>query len=331
VVAVGGAGGVGKTALAVHWAHRVASHFPDGQLYANLRGYGPTDPVPPAAVLASFLDALGVPAAQVPDDLSGRAALLRTVLAGRRVLMLLDNVRDPDHVRPLLPGPGTFVLVTSRSQLRGLVAREGARRIGVGQLGDGESLQLLEKILGADAVAAEPVAARELVGLCGNLPLALAVAAERAGRDWGRPLAELVAKLRDEHERLDVLHTGDDATSDVRAVFSWSYRVLGPDAARMFRLLGLHPAGDVTAHTAAALAGIPVRRARQVLDDLVAAHQLLERRPGRYEQHDLVRAYAAELASAEEAELDRRDATRRLLAWYVYRPLTAPLRAARAF
>lgn len=315
IAAVGGMGGVGKTTLAVHWAHRVAEHFPDGQLYVNLRGYGPADPADPATVLASFIRALGVPPARIPHDVDARAALLRTTLAGKRVLMVLDNARDSDQVRMLLPGSGTLVLVTSRSQLRGLVAREGARRITLDQLSEADALALLRRIA---PMAAASAGAGELVRLCGYLPLALAITAERATRTPGDDLTELVAGLRDEHRRLDELHNDEDIASDLRVVLSWSYGALEPAAARIFRLLALLPGTDGTAEAVAALAAKTVPETRKLLDGLVSSSQLQEKRPGRYEQHDLIRRYAAELPDP-----DREAARLRVIDWYVRTALNA--------
>ncbi|WP_163509918.1 AfsR/SARP family transcriptional regulator [Fodinicola acaciae] len=315
IAALGGMGGVGKTSLAVHWAHRVADRFPDGQLYVNLRGYGPAEPLEPSAVLASFLRALAVPASRIPHDVDARAALLRTTLTGKRVLMVLDNARDSDQVRPLLPGSGPLVLVTSRSQLRGLVARDGARRITLDQLSEADSLALLRKIA---PLAAASAGAGELVRLCGYLPLALAITAERATRTPGDDLTDLVAGLRDERRRLDELHNDEDFASDLRVVLSWSYGALDPDAARVFRLLAALPGTDGTAAAVAAMAAKTVPETRKLLDGLVSASQLQERRPGHYEQHDLIRRYAAELPDADRAE-----ARPRIIDWYVRTALNA--------
>ncbi|MEV0232675.1 BTAD domain-containing putative transcriptional regulator [Nonomuraea sp. NPDC050786] len=316
IAAVGGAGGVGKTALALHWAHRVRDRFPDGQLYLNLRGFGPGPVMEPAPALDTLLRALDVPAERIPADLDARSALLRDVLAGRRVLMVLDNARDPAQVRPLLPGSHSVVLVTSRNSLGGLVAREGAHRISLDQLSPAESVALLGEILDADRVNAEPGAAEELARLCAHLPLALMIAAERASRPASGALAKFVRQLRDEQARLNVLDTGDDVEANLRAVFSWSYHALDPAAARLFRLLGVHPGNDFGLESAAALTGVAPAEVRRLLDRLVDAHQLQQRRPGRYEFHDLVRAYAAEEAAGDPHESDA--AVRRALDWYLH-------------
>jgi DNA-binding SARP family transcriptional activator/tetratricopeptide (TPR) repeat protein len=318
ITAIGGTAGVGKTALAVHWARRGAADFPDGQLYVNLRGFGPADPLPPAEALRAFLDALGVPAARLPATLDGRQALYRSLLDGRRMLIVLDNARDPAQVRPLLPAtPTAMVLITSRSELAGLVASDGARTLTLDVLSGTEAYQLIAGRLGEPRLAAEPEAADELIGLCARLPLALAITAARAVAHPGFTLAALAAELRDAKGRLDALSTGEDAT-DVRAVLSWSYQNLQPPAARMFRLLGLHPGPEITAAAAASLAGTGLAAARRLLRELTRCHLLAEPAAGRYAFHDLLRAYAAEQASAVDSDDDRRAATARMLDHYLH-------------
>ncbi|MGH3715194.1 MAG: AfsR/SARP family transcriptional regulator [Micromonosporaceae bacterium] len=317
IAAIDGTGGIGKTALAVHWAHRVADRFPDGQLYVNLRGFGAGEPVEPAAALETLLRSLGVPSTQIPGDVDSRSALLRTTLAGRRFLLLLDNARGAEQVRPLLPGSGSMVLITSRNQLRGLAAREGAHRVTLDHLTEEESITLVGQVIGSHRVDAERDAVTELTRLCVRLPLPLAIAAERATRQVSSPLRDLVEELRDERDRLDALDTGEDATTDLRAVFSWSYRALTPEVAQLFRLLGIAPGDDVTAEAAAALAGTTPPRARRLLDALVDAHQLQQKLPGRYELHDLLRAYAAELAQQHDTVAERTAARHRILDWYM--------------
>ena len=306
IVVLDGAGGMGKTALAVRWGHRAASTFADGQLYVNLRGYGPGNPVDPFAVAGAMLGALGAVGEQIPADPEARFAQLRTALAERNVLLVLDNARDAEQVRPLLPGSAAFVLVTSRNQLRGLVSREGAHRITVAELSEAASVGLL----GQAASGSTTAEVREVADLCARVPLALAVAGERLARAPGGRVDDVLAELRDEQERLDALSSGDDLTSDVRVVLSWSYQTLDAEESRLFRLLPLAPGPDITPSAAAALVDRPVTRTRRLLDRLVASHLLLEKEPGRFELHDLVRVYAAELVGADEA------ARRRVLSWY---------------
>jgi DNA-binding SARP family transcriptional activator/tetratricopeptide (TPR) repeat protein len=325
ITAIGGTAGVGKTALAVHWARRAAADFPDGQLYVNLRGFGPADPLPPAEALRAFLDALGVPAARLPATLDGRQALYRSLLDGRRMLIVLDNARDPAQVRPLLPAtPTAMVLITSRSELAGLVASDGARTLTLDVLSSAEAYQVIAARLGEPRLAAEPEATDELIGLCARLPLALAITAARAVAHPGFTLAALTAELRDARGRLDALSTGEDAT-DVRAVLSWSYQNLQPPAARMFRLLGLHPGPEITAAAAASLAGTGLAVARRLLRELTRCHLLAEPAAGRYAFHDLLRAYAAEQASALDSDDDRRAATGRMLDHYLHSARSADL------
>jgi NB-ARC domain len=242
ISAIGGTAGVGKTALAVYWAHQVAHRFPDGQLYVNLRGFDPSGQVmDPAEAVRRFLDALGVPPERTPVDVDAQVALYRSQLAGKRVLVVLDNARDTAQVRPLLPGaPGCLVVVTSRNHLTGLIAADGAHPVTLDLLTVEEARQLLAQRLGADRVAAEPAAVDEIITRCARLPLALALAAARAAVRPQGGLRVLAEVLRDISHRWQTL-TGGDPTSDVQAVFSWSYQALTPDAARLFRLLGLHP------------------------------------------------------------------------------------------
>src|SRR5450755_804820 len=292
VTAIGGTAGVGKTALAVHWAHQVADRFPDGQLYVNLRGYDPGQPASPAEALAGFLRALGIPGQGIPPETDQRAARYRSLLAERKMLIVLDNARDEDQVRPLLPAsPASLVLVTSRKQLTGLAAADGAQMLSLDILPHGEAAQLLTARIGKDRAAAEPGAVDEIAALCAHLPLALAIAAARAATRPRFPLTQLAAELRGAAGRLDALDAGDPAAS-VRAVFSWSYQQLGPATARMFRLLGLHPGPDISVPATASLAAVDERRARRLLGELARDFLITEHAPGRYAFHDLLRAYA---------------------------------------
>ncbi len=318
ISAVSGTAGVGKTTLAVYWARRVAGHFPDGQLYINLRGFDPTgSALAPAEVVRAFLDALDVAPQRVPAGLDAQTALYRSLLADRRMLVLLDNARDADQVRPLLPGtPGCLVLVTSRSQLTGLIAGAGAFPLPLDLLDPGEARDLLAQRLGTDRTAAEPAAVDEIIERCTRLPLALAIVAARAATQPRLPLAALASELRHLRDRLDTLATGDPGT-DVRSVFSWSYQQLSRPAARLFRLLGIHPGPDLSASAAASLAGMPPARVRPILAELVRAHMVTERAPGRYGLHDLLRAYAGELATTGDPEADRHTAVHRVLDHYV--------------
>jgi DNA-binding SARP family transcriptional activator/tetratricopeptide (TPR) repeat protein len=319
ICTVSGTAGVGKTALAVHWAHRVAGRFPDGQLYVNLRGFDPAGTaLDPGQALSGFLDALGVPAARIPADPDTRTGLYRTLLAGKRVLVVLDNARSADQVRPLLPGsPGCLAIVTSRDQLAGLVATESARPLPLDLLTTADARKLLTRRLGAARVAAEPEAVGNIIAACARLPLALTIAASRAATSPGFPLAAVAAELGGASCVLDPFHGGDHAT-DVRAVFSWSYRALSVEAARLFRLLGLHPGPDIPVAAAASLAAVPPGRARTTLAELTRAHLLAEPVPGRYALHDLLHAYASELAHAHETQSDRHAAVHRVLDHYLH-------------
>ena len=243
----------------------MASRFPDGQLYVNLRGFDPSgNPVAPADAVRRFLDALWVPARQIPSSPEAQQDLYRSLLADRRMLIVLDNARDTEQVRPLLPGgPSCLVLVTSRNQLTSLVAAEGAHPVTLDLLSPAEADELLAQRLGRERLAAEPGVAAELIDLCARLPLALSIAAAHAAMQPDLPLTALAGELRDAGGRLDALDAGDAAS--VRAVFSWSYENLGAPAARMFRLLSLHPGPDITAAAAASLAGIQLAQARDVL------------------------------------------------------------------
>jgi tetratricopeptide (TPR) repeat protein len=303
ISAIGGMAGVGKTALALHWAHQIAARFSDGQLYVNLRGFDTSNaPATHSEAIRGFLDALGVPPGRIPAAPEAQASLYRSLLAKKRMLIVLDNARDEQQVRPLLPAsPRSLVLVTSRNQLSGLAAADGARLISLDVLTHAEAVQLLTVRLGHSRAAAEPEALSEIASLCACLPLALAIAAARAAARPGFQLEALAAGLRDMAGRLDVLDADDPAAS-VRAVFSWSTRQLGDPAARMFRLLGIHPGPDISVRAAASLAAIADAEARRLLRELARAHLIAEHVPGRYSFHDLLRAYAASQASTADRD-----------------------------
>jgi DNA-binding SARP family transcriptional activator/Tfp pilus assembly protein PilF len=316
IAVIDGTAGIGKTTLALHWAHQVAGQFPDGQLYINLRGFDPAaQPMPTAEAVRGFLDAFGVPVSQVPGGTDAQAALYRSLLSGKRVLVVLDNARDVDQVRPLLPGSSScIVLVTSRNRLTGLVAAEGAQSLTLDVLTPAEGRDLLAARLRAERVAADLPAAAELIGLCAGLPLALGIVAARAAIDTRLPLAALVSELRDTRSRLDALDIGDQ-TTDVRAAMSWSYRSLGAEAARMFRLLAVHAGPDISLPAAASLTAMPRGEANRALTELTRANLLMESAPGRFNLHDLLRAYAAEQARNDGTE--RREAVHRILDHYL--------------
>ena len=318
IAAITGTAGVGKTSLALQWAHRVAPDFPDGQLYVNLRGFDPHgSPVEPGEVLRGFLEAFGVAAQQIPAALQDRSARYRSLLAGRRVLVVLDNARDTEQVLPLLPGtPGSAAVVTSRSRLSALVAA-GAVPVTLELLTTDEAALLLARRFGADRAAAEPDAVADLATMCARLPLALAIVAARAAAFPHHHLAALATELRHARGGLDAF-MGETESSDARAVLSWSYHQLSAEAARLFRLLGLHPGPEITHPAAASLAGVPVRQVRRLLTELSGAHLLEERAPGRFGFHDLLRAYAAEQAHDIDPEPERRAATGRVLDHYLH-------------
>jgi DNA-binding SARP family transcriptional activator len=330
IAAVSGTAGVGKTAFVVHWAHRVRDRFPDGQLYLNLRGYGAAPPVEPGDALAGFLTALGVAAERLPADLDARTALFRSLLIGKRMLVVLDNARDAEQVRPLLPSCASCrVVVTSRSQTPGLIAAEGARPLALDPLSAEEATDLLAARLGPERAGAEPAAVAEIVGHCARLPLALALVATRAALHPRFPLAAIAAELSAEGERLDALGA-HGADTDLRRTFSWSYQTLDPAAARLFRLLALHPGPDISARAAASLGGLPLPEARARLSELARAHLLEEPAPDRYACHGLLRIYAGEPARAGDADprerrAERHEAVLRVLDHYLHTAYAAAL------
>lgn len=321
---ISGAPGVGKTALAVHWAHRVSQRFPDGQLYQNLRGFGPSEQaVTPATAIRGFLDAFGVAPHRIPQDLDAQTALYRSVLADKRVLVVLDNARDAEQVRPLLPGSASCrTIVTSRRQLTSLVAIDGALPITLDVLQDDEARDLIGQRLGADRLAAEPRATEEIIAACARLPLALTIAAARTAGRPAHPLTSVSADLRKARSRLDVLVAGDPV-SEVRTVMSWSYTALTPAAARLFRLLGLHPGPDLNATAAASIAGHSLTQVRALLAELDEASLLAEHAPGRYGFHDLLRAYASDLTHGYDRAPERRATLTRMIDHYTHTAYSA--------
>jgi DNA-binding SARP family transcriptional activator/tetratricopeptide (TPR) repeat protein len=319
ISAIDGMAGIGKTALAVHWAHQVAGRFPDGQLYVNLRGFDPGGTaLAPGEALRGFLDALGVAPQRIPHGLEAQAGLYRSLLHGRRILVLLDNARDVEQVRPLLPAsPGCLVVVTSRHQLTGLIATHDARALTVGVFSPDEARDALARRLGHGRLAAEPAALAEVVELCAGLPLATALVAARARVYRDLPVAVIASELRDARTRLDALSTQDTAT-DVRTVFSWSYRLLSPPAGRLFRLLSVQNGPEFSRHAAASLAGMPETEVRPLLAELTSARLISEHRPGRFASHDLIGVYAADLSAALDTSDDRDAALERLLDHYLH-------------
>ncbi|GIH03783.1 hypothetical protein Rhe02_18500 [Rhizocola hellebori] len=305
VLTIDGMAGIGKTALVVHWAHQSVDRFPDGQLYVNLRGFDAGGPLPAEDAVRGFLDALGVPARRLPPDPDAQVSLYRTLLADRRVLVVLDNARDAEQVRPLLPGsPSAVVIVTSRNRLTDLVAAQDARPWTLGLLSEGEARELLAHRLGGQRLGSEPGAVERIVAGCAGLPLALCLVAAGAATRPQLSLASVVDEL--------------NVSDGVRAVFSWSYRTLDPAAATGYRLLGLHPGPEITLEAAAALGAVGPAQARARLTELVHANLLIDLAPGRYTLHDLLRVHAAEMCQATDSEASRKAATRRLLEHYRY-------------
>lgn len=295
IAVVTGMAGVGKTALAVHWGHRVASRFPDGQLYINLRGFDPSGrTVTAQEAIRRFLEALGIPAEGIPPDPEAQRDRYLSLMAGQRTLVILDNARDTEQIRPLLPGgPGPLVLITSRRQMPGLVAAEGARHVALDVLAEDDARELLARRLGPARFTAEPEAADQLIRLCGHLPLALGIVAARSATRPAFSLAALAAELASAENRLDRLDVGDTASS-VRAVFSWSASLLSERAARLFGLLGMYPGAEISVQGAASLIGLPLARTGDLLTELADANLLTENLPGRFALHDLLRVYAAD-------------------------------------
>ena len=306
VTAITGTAGVGKTALAVNWAHRAASRFPDGQLFIDLRGFGPSGgPPTPAQAARVFLDALRVPADRLPATAEAQLGLFRSLLAGKRMLVVLDNARNAAQVRPLLPGgSGCRVIVTSRDRLAGLTVTDGARPLALGTLSDTEARHLLAGRLGPARLAADRPATDRIVASCAGLPLALCIVATRAELRPDLPLARIAAELA-AAPRLDAFTDMSDPAADLRAAFSWSYRQLDVDAALAFRLAGLHPDLGLEPDTIAALTGTTPELAGRALDALARASLIHTAGQERYTMHRLLRAYAGEQAARHGDERSR--------------------------
>ncbi|SEH03501.1 NB-ARC domain-containing protein [Nonomuraea solani] len=317
IVVISGTPGVGKTALAVEWAHRRADRFPDGQLYLDLRGFSQDPPLEPKQSLSALLHAFGVSDAEIPLAVTAQTGLYRSLLSGRRLLIVLDNASDVQQIRPLLPGtPTCVVLVTSRHGLPGLVAREGACTVKVGRMGDEAARDLVIQAIGAPRGLAEPAALDELVRLCAHLPLALRISGANLATSPFLSLADYIA-LMSEGDDLAAFQAEGDPETGVRTAFDMSYARLSAPAQKMFRRLGLVPVTDICVSAAAALAGTTNQAARQVLDTLACAHLLDPLPGGRFAAHDLMHAYAKQLALAEDTETERVDAVDRLLNWYL--------------
>ncbi|MCX4993629.1 BTAD domain-containing putative transcriptional regulator [Streptomyces sp. NBC_00568] len=319
VMLIGGIAGVGKTAFALHFAHQVKDRFPDGQFFVDLRGFDATGSAMDAdEALLGFLSALGVHPTTAPSTSDARSAMLRTMLAQRRVLVVLDNARDENQVRPLLPAAsGCMTIVTSRIQLHGLVTTDSAEVLTLDVPPPDESTEVMTRRLGALRVQAEPEAVAEIIDRCGRLPLALATAAARATLHPDFSLRSLVGEMRATEGSLDAF-AGPDDTADVRTVFSWSYRALTPQAARLFRLLALHPGPDISVAAAASLAGLQVPLARRLLTELTRTRMINESSVGRFAFHDLLRVYAGELVEEFDAQVVRDEARRRMYDHYVH-------------
>ncbi|WP_237101867.1 BTAD domain-containing putative transcriptional regulator [Nonomuraea sp. MG754425] len=317
--AIEGTAGIGKTWLALRWAHQQAGRFPDGQLYVDLRGFAPGgQPVSPATAIRGFLDALGVAPTAIPADPDAQAALYRSLVAGKRMLVLLDNAATTGQVAPLLPGSSTCtVLITSRDKLTGLVATQGARPVLLDVLSPAEARDVLTRHLGADRLTAEPEAARDLLRYCGGLPLALGIVAARVVTHPGLPLSGFAEELRDHSTRLDALDTGE-ADLNVRAVFSWSRHGLDAAAADLLGLLSLAPGPDISLMAAASLAGSPPARTGMALRELDSAHLIQQHVRGRYRMHDLIRVHASEQAHRSLSPDTRTAALRRLVDFYLH-------------
>ncbi|EXU61869.1 hypothetical protein Z951_44800 [Streptomyces sp. PRh5] len=319
IATVGGPGGIGKTWLVLRWAHDHLADFPDGQLYADLLGFDPSkEPLPHEAVLQSFLAALGVEPGSIPADPQSQMGLYRSLTAGRRLLIVLDNAHNAAQVLPLIPGsPECGVLVTSRNQLVGVTMQHGADHLALDVLDEHECRQLLTDRLGRHRTAAEPEAVSELISHCAGLPLALGLVTAHGTLHPDSPLALLAEDLREAPSRLDTLE-GDGLDGGLRAAFASSYLALSPGAAETFALLGLAPGPDISQPAIARLTALPTPRVRAVLQELTRAHLLRQDPPGRYRMHDLLRLYAAEQAHRTDRRDERSTVLRRLVDFYLH-------------
>ncbi len=321
IVVLTGMPGVGKTTLAVHWAHQRRHRFPDGQLYLNANAYGSGAPVEPVEALGRFLSALDVPAERIPVSVDERRDRLNQLLAGRRMLIVLDNVRDSGHARSLIPTSGTCVtLITSRTRLTALTIRDGARSLTISPFPDNDCLALLRRVIGTARAAAEPAALQALARLSGGLPLALRIIGERVAVRPRASIADLVEELS---AHLLDSECEDEEEASLRSAFAWSYDALGPEPARLFRLLGLYPGSSISPEAGGAMLGAGVDDAERLLNTLARVHFINHDTVRRYRFHDLLRLFAAERASREERVDEQRQAMRRLLDWYVLTTVNA--------
>ncbi|MEZ0108988.1 tetratricopeptide (TPR) repeat protein [Catenulispora sp. EB89] len=319
ITAVSGTPGVGKTALAIHWAHQANDRFPDGVLYTDLRGYDSNDPASPAEVLAAFLRSLGLTGNRIPDEVDERSARFRSMLHGRRMLVILDNAHDVEQVRPLLPGAVSCrVIVTSRDDLSALGAGHGAKQVDLDLLPTADAVQLLRTVIGEERAQAEPDAVELLAEYCVRLPLALRIAAQLAVRHPAVALTRFTSELADEQRRLSRLKAGGDTRMTVQSVFSWSYRYLSPIEAQAFRLLGLHPGRGFDAFSVSALLETGTEDGRDLTETLSDANLVQETRAGRFLMHDLLRAYASRLAAEFDSFDARKAARQRLFDYYLH-------------